>query len=91
MAMTTFPDDTPFSPFKAGDRQLASCIVKALPTRRCEPDALHTLLMAEYETRRASAGLLITEATAISHQGQGYSDVPRQRDHAILGVNHQHH
>src|SRR5450830_706802 len=26
--------------------------------------------------QRASAGLLITEATAISHQGQGYADVP---------------
>ena len=32
--------------------------------------------MAEYYAQRASAGLLITEATAISHQGQGYADVP---------------
>jgi N-ethylmaleimide reductase len=32
--------------------------------------------MAEYYRQRASAGLLITEATAISHQGQGYADVP---------------
>jgi N-ethylmaleimide reductase len=35
-----------------------------------------TPLMAQYYTQRASAGLLITEATAISQQGQGYSDVP---------------
>jgi len=32
--------------------------------------------MATYYSQRASAGLLITEATAISHQGQGYADVP---------------
>jgi N-ethylmaleimide reductase len=35
-----------------------------------------TPLMATYYTQRASAGLLVTEATAISHQGQGYADVP---------------
>jgi N-ethylmaleimide reductase len=32
--------------------------------------------MATYYTQRASAGLIITEATAISPQGQGYADVP---------------
>jgi N-ethylmaleimide reductase len=32
--------------------------------------------MVEYYTQRATAGLLISEATAISQQGQGYSDVP---------------
>ena len=32
--------------------------------------------MAGYYTQRASAGLLITEATAITAQGQGYADVP---------------
>jgi N-ethylmaleimide reductase len=32
--------------------------------------------IARYYTQRASAGLLITEGTAISHQAQGYSDVP---------------
>jgi N-ethylmaleimide reductase len=36
--------------------------------------------MAEYYAQRANpatgAGLIITEATAISHQGQGYADVP---------------
>jgi N-ethylmaleimide reductase len=32
--------------------------------------------MATYYAQRASAGLLITEATAISQQGQGYADVP---------------
>ncbi len=32
--------------------------------------------MATYYTQRASAGLIITEATAISPQAQGYADVP---------------
>jgi N-ethylmaleimide reductase len=45
-------------------------------TRNRAPDAIPTPLMATYYTQRASAGLLITEATAISQQGQGYSDVP---------------
>jgi N-ethylmaleimide reductase len=33
-------------------------------------------MAATYYAQRASAGLLITEATAISQQGQGYADVP---------------
>ena len=33
-------------------------------------------ITATYYAQRASAGLLITEGTAISHQGQGYADVP---------------
>ena len=65
-----------FSPFKAGDLQLANRIVMAPLTRNRAPGAIPTPLMAEYYTQRASAGLLITEATAITQQGQGYSDVP---------------
>ncbi len=65
-----------FSPFKAGDLQLANRIVMAPLTRNRAPDAIPTPLMADYYTQRASAGLLITEATAISQQGQGYADVP---------------
>ncbi len=65
-----------FSPFKAGDLHLANRIVMAPLTRNRAPDAIPTPLMADYYTQRASAGLLITEATAISQQGQGYADVP---------------
>ena len=67
---------TLFDPVTAGDLQLPNRIVMAPLTRNRAPDALPTPLMAEYYTQRASAGLLITEATAISHQAQGYSDVP---------------
>ena len=65
-----------FSACQAGDLHLANRIVMAPLTRNRAPDAIPTPLMAEYYTQRASAGLLISEATAISQQGQGYADVP---------------
>ena len=65
-----------FEPVQAGDLHLANRIAMAPLTRNRAPDAIPTPLMATYYTQRASAGLLITEATAISPQGQGYADVP---------------
>ena len=69
-----------FEPCQAGLLQLASRIVMAPLTRNRAPQALANALMAEYYAQRANpamgAGLIITEATAISHQGQGYADVP---------------
>jgi N-ethylmaleimide reductase len=67
---------TLFDPLQVGELTLANRIVMAPLTRNRAPNAVPTALMAEYYTQRASAGLLITEATAISHQGQGYADVP---------------
>jgi N-ethylmaleimide reductase len=67
---------TLFDPVRAGDLLLPNRIVMAPLTRNRAPDAVPTPLMAEYYAQRASAGLLITEATAISAQGQGYADVP---------------
>ena len=67
---------TLFDPIQAGDIALANRIVMAPLTRNRAPGAVPTPLMATYYTQRACAGLLITEATAISHQGQGYADVP---------------
>ncbi len=67
---------TLFDPIKVGDLALSNRIVMAPLTRNRAPDAIPTPLMAEYYRQRASAGLLITEATAISQQGQGYADVP---------------
>ena len=65
-----------FDPLQAGGLHLANRIVMAPLTRNRAPDAIPTPLMAEYYAQRASAGLLITEATAITQQGQGYADVP---------------
>jgi N-ethylmaleimide reductase len=67
---------TLFDPVQAGALSLANRIVMAPLTRNRAPDAIPTPLMATYYAQRATAGLLITEATAISHQGQGYADVP---------------
>ena len=59
-----------FEPVQAGDLHLANRIAMAPLTRNRAPDAIPTPLMATYYTQRASAGLLITEATAISPQAQ---------------------
>ena len=67
---------TLFDPVRAGSLALANRIIMAPLTRNRAPGAMPTALMATYYTQRASAGLIITEATAISHQGQGYADVP---------------
>ena len=71
---------TLFEPCQAGHLELASRIVMAPLTRNRAPHALANALMTEYYAQRANpatgAGLIITEATAISHQGQGYVDVP---------------
>ena len=61
---------------QAGDLQLANRVAMAPLTRNRSPNAVPTDLVATYYTQRASAGLIISEATAISHQGQGYADVP---------------
>jgi len=65
-----------FTPYQAGALSLANRVVMAPLTRNRAPGSLPNALMAAYYAQRASAGLLITEATAISHQGQGYADVP---------------
>jgi len=69
-----------FEPLQVGRLHLANRVVMAPLTRNRAPGAMPTALMATYYTQRADprngAGLIVTEATAISHQGQGYSDVP---------------
>ncbi len=67
---------TLFDPISAGALHLANRFVMAPLTRNRAPGAVPTALMAEYYTQRASAGLIVTEATAITPQAQGYSDVP---------------
>lgn len=65
-----------FDPVRAGELHLPNRIVMAPLTRNRAPRAVPTPLMAEYYAQRANAGLVITEATAISAQAQGYADVP---------------
>lgn len=72
----THPSSPLFEPFQAGGLHLANRIVMAPLTRNRSPHAVPGPLAVEYYRQRATAGLIVTEATAISHQGQGYVDVP---------------
>ncbi len=65
-----------FEPTQAGSLQLANRIAMAPLTRNRSPGAVPGPLAVEYYRQRASAGLIVTEGTAISQQGQGYADVP---------------
>jgi N-ethylmaleimide reductase len=66
-----------FKPMKLGDLELSNRIVMAPMTRgRAGEERIANELMAEYYRQRASAGLLITEATVVSPQGNGWIGSP---------------
>jgi len=65
-----------FEPVQAGSLHLANRIVMAPLTRNRSPGAVPAAMAVTYYSQRASAGLVITEGTAVSQQGQGYADVP---------------
>ncbi|QHB32523.1 alkene reductase [Yersinia canariae] len=67
-----------FSPVKVGALTLPNRVFMAPLTRlrSIEPGDIPTPLMAEYYRQRASAGLIITEATQISFQAKGYAGAP---------------
>ncbi|MDH4584714.1 alkene reductase [Pseudomonas sp. BN415] len=68
---------TLFDPIKIGDLELSNRIIMA-PLTRCRADEgrVPNALMAEYYTQRASAGLIISEATSVTPLGVGYPDTP---------------
>lgn len=64
-------------PYKLGPTTLPNRLVMAPLTRnRAVAGMVPSPLAVEYYGQRASAGLLITEASQISQQGQGYQDTP---------------
>jgi N-ethylmaleimide reductase len=65
-----------FEPVQAGALRLSNRIVMAPLTRNRAPQGIPRDINATYYAQRASAGLLISEGTAITPQGQGYADVP---------------
>jgi N-ethylmaleimide reductase len=66
-----------FSPIRLGPYDLPNRVVMAPMTRnRAGPGEVPTALMATYYAQRASAGLIISEGTQISPQGQGYPGTP---------------
>ena len=66
-----------FQPFRLHDLVLPNRIVLAPTTRgRAGATRLPNRLMAEYYAQRSSAGLLITEATTISEEANGWNESP---------------
>jgi N-ethylmaleimide reductase len=66
-----------FDPLDLGALELPNRIVMAPLTRaRSCCDAVPTALMAQYYAQRASAGLIISEATGISREGLGWPNAP---------------
>ncbi|RFB05555.1 alkene reductase [Parvularcula marina] len=66
-----------FEPLKAGDIEVPNRIFMAPLTRnRAHEDGTPSELAIDYYRQRASAGLIITEASQISAMGKGYLDTP---------------
>src|SRR6267143_1246085 len=66
-----------FEPYKLRPLTLPNRLVMAPLTRnRAVAGMVPSPLAIEYYGQRASAGLLVTEASQVSQQGQGYQDTP---------------
>jgi len=66
-----------FEPLQLGELTLPNRIVMAPLTRsRAGSERVPNGLMREYYRQRASAGLIISEATVVTPQGVGYAETP---------------
>jgi len=67
-----------FDPIRVGDLELPNRVVMAPLTRSraVGGQRVPNAMMAEYYVQRASAGLILSEATAVTPQGVGYADTP---------------
>ncbi|MFN3553301.1 MAG: alkene reductase, partial [Novosphingobium meiothermophilum] len=66
-----------FQPLNLGAITAPNRIIMAPLTRgRAKTDGVPTPIMAEYYRQRASAGLIISEATGISREGLGWPSAP---------------
>ncbi|QDV32615.1 alkene reductase [Tautonia plasticadhaerens] len=64
-------------PIAVGDLRLPNRVFMAPLTRcRASEGRVPNALMAEYYAQRASAGMILTEATAVDPMGVGYPDTP---------------
>lgn len=70
--MTTLFDSISFGAITAPNRMVMAPLTRG----RATADHVPTPLMAEYYRQRASAGLIITEGTGISHEGLGWPNAP---------------
>ncbi len=70
-------EPTLFSPYRLGDLELSNRLVMSPMTRSRALDGnVPNPLAATYYAQRASAGLIVTEATQVSPQGVGYIRTP---------------
>jgi 2,4-dienoyl-CoA reductase-like NADH-dependent reductase (Old Yellow Enzyme family) len=68
---------TLFDPLNIGDLVLPNRIIMAPLTRsRAGAERIPNQLMANYYAQRASAGLILSEATVVTPMGIGYADTP---------------
>lgn len=76
--MTDLAQQPLLTPFRMGELLLPNRIVMAPLTRQRAANSGHvpTLLQALYYAQRASAGVIISEGTAISPEGCGWVDTP---------------
>lgn len=70
--------DALFTPYELGDLKLPNRLIMAPLTRSraSQPGDVPNAMNADYYRQRASAGLIISEATQISPQGKGYAFTP---------------
>lgn len=65
-----------FEPYGVGVLTLRNRIAMAPMTRARNPDGVANDLTALYYSQRASAGLIITEGTPVSHSAEGFLAIP---------------
>ena len=66
-----------FSPLQLGPLSLPNRVVMAPMTRsRADENGVPTDIVPVYYAQRASAGLIIGEATCVSPMAKGYSRIP---------------
>lgn len=75
--MNETPNTSLLDPVEIGAWQLPNRFIMA-PLTRCRADAgrVPNAMMAEYYVQRASAGLILTEATSVTPMGVGYPNTP---------------
>ncbi len=76
-AKANIADSKLFEPYRLGGIELSNRLVMAPLTRnRAGPGNVPGQLAVEYYAQRASAGLIVTEATQVIPEGQGYEATP---------------
>lgn len=82
---------TLFDPIRIGELDLPNRIIMAPLTRARAPCGARVpnALMAQYYVQRASAGMILSEATAVTPHGLGYADTPGiWSDEQVVGWRH---